>query len=112
MTYEALSVAMSKMGWTVRNYIPIGELIVGMAYLVRRVMENSSQVGILTMMRSHKKNDDLITATETSEGNTKYDENTTKINEDFVNVAPMRLFLDDEYKIFLEAFNNFTLGKN
>src|SRR5690606_29426031 len=55
MTYEALSMGLSKMGWPVRNYIPIGNLLVGMAYLVRRIMENSSQVGILTIMRSHKK---------------------------------------------------------
>lgn len=55
MTYEALSIGMSKMGWPTRNYIPVGNLLVGMAYLVRRIMENSSQVGVLTMMRSHKK---------------------------------------------------------
>lgn len=55
MTYEALSIGMSKMGWATRNYIPIGNLLVGMAYLVRRIMENSSQVGVLTIMRSHKK---------------------------------------------------------
>ena len=55
MTYEALSCAMGKLGWCVRNYVPIGSLIVGMAYLVRRIMEISSQVGVLTIMRSHKK---------------------------------------------------------
>ncbi len=54
MTYEALSNGLSKMGYPTRNYIPVGELLVGMAYLVRRIMENSSQVGILTIMRSHK----------------------------------------------------------
>lgn len=54
MTYEALSVGLGKMGWPVRNYVPVGNLLVGMAYLVRRIMENSSQVGILTIMRSHK----------------------------------------------------------
>ncbi|MCO4762169.1 MAG: proline dehydrogenase family protein [Myxococcales bacterium] len=50
-TYEALSTGMAKMGWAVRNYIPVGSLLVGMAYLVRRIMENSSQVGVLTMAR-------------------------------------------------------------
>ena len=55
MTYEALSMGLSLMSWPVRNYIPIGNLLVGMAYLVRRIMENSSQVGVLTIMRSHKK---------------------------------------------------------
>jgi len=54
MTYEALSNGLSQMGYPTRNYIPVGDLLVGMAYLVRRIMENSSQVGILTIMRSHK----------------------------------------------------------
>ena len=54
MTYEGLSIALSKMGWVTRNYMPVGSLLVGMAYLVRRIMENSSQVGVLTIMRSHK----------------------------------------------------------
>ncbi|MBT6325307.1 MAG: hypothetical protein HOJ35_05020, partial [Bdellovibrionales bacterium] len=64
MTYEALSTAMTKMGWVVRNYVPVGSLIVGMAYLVRRIMENSSQVGVLTIMRSHNKELNLSSPTE------------------------------------------------
>ena len=54
MTYEALSTGLAEMEFPVRNYMPVGSLLVGMAYLVRRIMENSSQVGILTIMRSHK----------------------------------------------------------
>ncbi len=50
-TYEALSSAMARLGWPTRNYVPVGSLLVGMAYLVRRIMENSSQVGVLTMAR-------------------------------------------------------------
>lgn len=51
MTYEALSTGMARLGWAVRNYIPVGSLLVGMAYLVRRILENSSQVGVLTAAR-------------------------------------------------------------
>ncbi|MBI5610584.1 MAG: proline dehydrogenase family protein, partial [Deltaproteobacteria bacterium] len=51
MTYEALSTAMAQFGWAVRNYVPVGSLLVGMAYLVRRILENSSQVGVLTAAR-------------------------------------------------------------
>jgi RHH-type proline utilization regulon transcriptional repressor/proline dehydrogenase/delta 1-pyrroline-5-carboxylate dehydrogenase len=51
MTSEPLAVAMAEMGWPVRNYIPVGSLLVGMGYLVRRIMENSSQVGVLTQAR-------------------------------------------------------------
>jgi RHH-type proline utilization regulon transcriptional repressor/proline dehydrogenase/delta 1-pyrroline-5-carboxylate dehydrogenase len=52
MTYEALSTAMASQGWAVRNYVPVGSLLVGMAYLVRRILENSSQVGVLTQART------------------------------------------------------------
>jgi RHH-type proline utilization regulon transcriptional repressor/proline dehydrogenase/delta 1-pyrroline-5-carboxylate dehydrogenase len=54
MTYEALSVALTEYGYCVRNYVPVGDLIVGMGYLVRRIMENSSQVGVLAQSRSKK----------------------------------------------------------
>ncbi|MBR56575.1 MAG: hypothetical protein CMH54_00805 [Myxococcales bacterium] len=51
MTSEGLAIAMAERGWAVRNYIPVGSLLVGMAYLVRRIMENSSQAGVLTQAR-------------------------------------------------------------
>jgi RHH-type proline utilization regulon transcriptional repressor/proline dehydrogenase/delta 1-pyrroline-5-carboxylate dehydrogenase len=60
MTYEGLSMALAKMGYATRNYVPVGSLLVGMAYLVRRIMENSSQVGVLTIMRSHKNLKNLV----------------------------------------------------
>src|SRR3546814_3273102 len=43
--------ALADRGWTSREYVPAGELIPGMAYLVRRILENSSQAGFLTMGR-------------------------------------------------------------
>ncbi len=58
MTYEGLSTGLAAQRdehgnpWAVRNYIPVGSLLVGMAYLVRRILENSSQVGVLTMARA------------------------------------------------------------
>ncbi len=39
---EALKVGLTKMGQRVRVYMPFGELIPGMAYLVRRLLENTS----------------------------------------------------------------------
>ena len=39
--------AMRRMGFVVREYAPIGELIPGMAYLVRRLLENTSNEGFL-----------------------------------------------------------------
>ena len=51
-TYEGMSRALITLGWTARDYVPVGELLPGMAYLVRRVLENSSQAGFLLQSRS------------------------------------------------------------
>lgn len=39
---DELKTAASRMGLRVREYVPIGEMIPGMAYLVRRLLENTS----------------------------------------------------------------------
>ena len=39
--------ALVKMGYRVREYCPVGELLPGMAYLVRRLLENTSNEGFL-----------------------------------------------------------------
>lgn len=39
---EPMKAALSEMGYRVREYVPIGEMIPGMAYLVRRLLENTS----------------------------------------------------------------------
>lgn len=103
MTYEALSTAMSKSGWVVRNYVPIGSLLVGMAYLVRRIMENSSQVGVLTMMRSHKKKMKILPPENVHLDNLK--NNTIKrdltldsLTSEFFNITPVRAYLDEQRK--------------
>jgi len=44
---EPIKTALRTMGHTVREYTPVGELLPGMAYLVRRLLENSSNEGFL-----------------------------------------------------------------
>src|SRR5437763_7254080 len=39
--------ALVEMGYRVREYCPVGELLAGMAYLVRRLLENTSNEGFL-----------------------------------------------------------------
>lgn len=117
MTYEALSTAMAKMGWAVRNYVPIGSLIVGMAYLVRRIMENSSQVGVLTIMRSHKKNAKLMAPNEIyakhhEEGLLNLDSTITHVFGEFSNCPPLKTYLEKELKYFRADFDKFELGKD
>ena len=39
--------ALVEMGYRVREYCPVGELLPGMSYLVRRLLENTSNEGFL-----------------------------------------------------------------
>ncbi len=119
MTYEALSTGMSQMGWPVRNYVPIGSLIMGMGYLVRRIMENSSQTGFLTMMRSHKfikdvKGPELIYQDIKKNNNRVFDIQ-TKIDSAFHSCFPLRLYVDSDRHVFEKELQNFqqhSLGKS
>jgi RHH-type proline utilization regulon transcriptional repressor/proline dehydrogenase/delta 1-pyrroline-5-carboxylate dehydrogenase len=101
MTYEALSHGLAKMGWPVRNYMPIGNLLVGMAYLVRRIMENSSQVGVLSIMRSHQKASGLISPVDVHKekkkaGKIAFDSFIKEARGDFSPARPLRLFIPHE----------------
>ncbi len=102
MTYEGLSVGLSKMKWATRNYIPVGNLLVGMAYLVRRIMENSSQVGVLTIMRSHKKGLRLKTPTQAfkdmkDKKEVVWDKALTQMSREFKNIYPIRTYLKHHF---------------
>lgn len=119
MTYEALSQAMARSGFAVRNYVPVGSLLVGMAYLVRRIMENSSQVGVLTIMRSHKKEAQVLSPlfihqTKKERREINFDPTTLTLSEDFHNVTPLRSYLKDEWEMVEKAYEDFrknSLGK-
>lgn len=65
-TAEGTSRALATMGWQARDYVPVGELIPGMAYLVRRVLENSSQAGFLLQSRSGANVEELLRAPDPS----------------------------------------------
>lgn len=112
MTYEALSTAMAQMGWVVRNYVPIGSLIVGMAYLVRRIMENSSQVGVLTIMRSHKKVSKIQSPMEIHEqrkewGTLTRDKSQQGLTKAYFNIPPVLTYIDSERQWMDQAIANF-----
>ncbi len=108
MTYEALSHGLAKMGWPTRNYMPIGNLLVGMAYLVRRIMENSSQVGVLTIMRSHNKKEALaspakIHQEKRAQGQLVRDDLEARLDSGFKNCTPARLYVASERESFTRA---------
>src|SRR3954469_9360385 len=46
--------ALVEMGYRVREYCPVGELLPGMSYLVRRLLENTSNEGVLKAKFSDK----------------------------------------------------------
>lgn len=50
-TAESVARAVRAIGWEARDYVPAGDLLPGMAYLVRRILENSSQAGFLMRSR-------------------------------------------------------------
>ncbi len=113
MTYEALSTALAKKGWATRNYVPVGSLIVGMAYLVRRIMENSSQVGVLTIMRSHKKSSRMdnpmtVHLRQKEEWTLVHDKTVGAMTSEFFNITPIRLYVKDQWNIVNEAYQKFS----
>ncbi len=44
---EPVKAAVHRMGYALREYVPVGAIIPGMAYLVRRLLENTSNEGFL-----------------------------------------------------------------
>ena len=46
---EPLHGALRDLGYRTRIYVPIGELVPGMAYLVRRLLENTSNESFVRM---------------------------------------------------------------
>lgn len=111
MTYEALSMGMSKMSWATRNYIPIGDLLIGMAYLVRRIMENSSQVGVLTIMRSHNKAITYKSPLELlshKKANREliFDSSLKHLSRDFKNIYPIKTYKDKELKLLANRLSD------
>ncbi len=52
--------ALVKMGYRVREYCPVGELLPGMSYLVRRLLENTSNEGFLRAKFSDNASEDSL----------------------------------------------------
>ncbi|MBF0360583.1 MAG: proline dehydrogenase family protein [Oligoflexia bacterium] len=78
-TSESLAQAMTKMKWLVRDYVTIGNTITGLGYFARRIVENSSQTGFLTLIR-----DQVIAAASSAtpmlDGLNKLKQNTSGLN--------------------------------
>jgi len=75
-------------------------------------MENSSQVGILMIMRSHKKVKDVLPS-EIIHNNKKerneilWDKTSAVMDPHFFNVSPVRMYLEKEYEAFVRSLEHF-----
>jgi RHH-type transcriptional regulator, proline utilization regulon repressor / proline dehydrogenase / delta 1-pyrroline-5-carboxylate dehydrogenase len=103
---EGVARALAAMGWATRDYVPVGALVPGIAYLVRRILENASQVGILAQSRARLAVDaiatdpalslsQLMTADEYA-----WDPAVRMVNEGFRPSPPVRLHLPAERDAF------------
>jgi proline dehydrogenase len=59
---DELQDALASLGLRVRTYSPIGDLVAGMAYLVRRLLENTSNESFLLRMSEGASLDELLAA--------------------------------------------------
>ncbi len=69
---EPIKQAVKGLGYQVREYAPVGALLPGMAYLVRRLLENTSNESWLRASFADEKTiDELLAEPKVSEGHTK-----------------------------------------
>ena len=59
---DELAQALAKQGLRVRSYCPVGDLVAGMAYLVRRLLENTANESFLADWRGGVDLDELLAA--------------------------------------------------
>jgi RHH-type proline utilization regulon transcriptional repressor/proline dehydrogenase/delta 1-pyrroline-5-carboxylate dehydrogenase len=100
-TWEALSSTLPQMGWVARDYVPVGELIPGMAYLVRRILENTSQAGFLTRARLDEDAAGLLAPPQPGKEDQSYRRETHP--NGFNNTPVSRLFDAEERQRFQQA---------
>nr|MDQ5807511.1 proline dehydrogenase family protein [Actinomycetota bacterium] len=59
---DELQEALAKSGLRVRTYCPVGDLVAGMAYLVRRLLENTANDSFLQDVHSGRPLEELLAA--------------------------------------------------
>ncbi len=79
---DQLAKALVKTGHRVRVYAPYGDLLPGMSYLIRRLLENTANSSFLRQNLEEKPVEDLISPPVVSE-----EKKTRQTEEDFINAA-------------------------
>jgi RHH-type transcriptional regulator, proline utilization regulon repressor / proline dehydrogenase / delta 1-pyrroline-5-carboxylate dehydrogenase len=103
---EGVAQALAAVGWATRDYMPVGDLVPGIAYLVRRILENASQVGILAQSRERLSADVIAMDPALSlsqlmaQGKYVWDPAVRAVDERFRPSPPVRLHLPTEREAF------------
>jgi RHH-type proline utilization regulon transcriptional repressor/proline dehydrogenase/delta 1-pyrroline-5-carboxylate dehydrogenase len=106
---EGIARALAAAGWVVRDYVPVGDLVPGIAYLVRRILENASQVGILAQSRTELSADAIATdpahslTARIARGQYAWDPAVRGVDGAFRPSPPVRLHLMSERQAFAAA---------
>ncbi len=110
---DPLKEAIAAMHQRIRIYIPCGELIPGMAYMVRRLLENTASQSFLRMSFAEDLPAETLLAAPESPSEEKGKIITVRNIEDFSNEPVHRFSSDNERNIFIESIENVrkNLGK-
>ncbi len=90
-------------GFTVRLYAPFGPLLPGMAYLVRRLMENSSNESFLKRAHADTSADQILLAPDFPP--TELSTSPPPGDGDFAHLPPRRLAIAAQHAAFADALN-------
>ncbi len=100
---EPVRHAIIQNGQRVRVYLPVGELLPGISYLIRRLMENTSNTSFLRQTYAEKKDvDSLIKAPARAKPMTQFSTDSGARRE-FCNEAPVNFSRQDNRQRFAEA---------
>jgi RHH-type proline utilization regulon transcriptional repressor/proline dehydrogenase/delta 1-pyrroline-5-carboxylate dehydrogenase len=92
---EAERKVLRSKNYHVRIYVPIGEMLIGMSYLVRRLLENTSQMGFLKLSHHDRVASDILLAPPLVKNNIQ-----EEILTNFKNQAHLDFTKESERKLF------------
>jgi RHH-type transcriptional regulator, proline utilization regulon repressor / proline dehydrogenase / delta 1-pyrroline-5-carboxylate dehydrogenase len=100
---EPVRRALIEDGRRVRVYLPVGELLPGMAYLIRRLMENTSNTSFLRQTYAEEKRIDALVAAPQPK---KVSQAKPAARDEFVNEPPLDFSRRDERARFAAALDD------
>ncbi len=108
---EPIKNSLLGMGVRVREYATVGELIPGMAYLVRRLLENTSNQSFLKSKFVDKKEADTLLSSPVHSLNTN-PPSFEKSKKEFYNEALLDFAKKEDRELFEDGFNQLSLPYN